>query len=130
MMYNRLIILLIITAACWTSGAAQSGTIIIHKDTKIDRLLDFYAAHENSIEEMQGYRIQIMAGTSRDKAYKMQGNFNYAYPQFRSYLQYNSPYFKIRVGDFTDRLSAHRFLQQVKQKYPGSFIVDEVVKLR
>ncbi|MCP4121214.1 MAG: SPOR domain-containing protein [Bacteroidetes bacterium] len=116
--------------ACWSFSNAQSGTIIIHKDTKINRLLDFYAAHENSIEEMQGYRIQIMAGTSRDKAYKTQGNFNYAYPQFRSYLQYNSPYFKIRVGDFTDRLNAHRFLQQVKQKYPGSFMVDEVVKLR
>jgi len=112
------------------SAEAQSGTIVIHKDNKIDRLLDFYSAHKNSIEEAQGFRIQIMAGTSRDKAYKAQSNFNYSYPQFRSYLEYNSPYFKIRVGDFTDRLSAHRFLQQVKTKYPGSFMVDEVVQLR
>jgi len=109
---------------------AQQGEIVIHKDAKIDAFLDFYADHVNSFEEAPGYRIQILGGTSRDEAYKVRGKFKYQYSQYQTYLTYNSPYFKVRVGDFIERLDAYRFLQQIKPKFSGAFMVEEVVQLQ
>jgi hypothetical protein len=109
---------------------AQGEGIVVHKDDRIDRLMEIYTRSVQAREFSRGYRIQIMAGTSRDKAQKAQGNFDLQYPQYRSYLTYNSPYFKLRVGDFTERLEAFRFLQTIKNTYSGAFIVEDEVNLK
>jgi hypothetical protein len=108
----------------------QSGGIVIHRDAKVDRLVEFYSEQENAKEEERGYRVQILAGTSREKALKVQNDFNSLFPQYRAYLTYSSPYFKIRVGDFTERLDAHRFMHRIDRKFPGAFIVEETVNLK
>lgn len=109
---------------------AQDGSVTIIKDSKIDALMEFYAQKHQAKEKAAGFRIQILAGTSRDKAYSTESKFRRDFPQHRTYLAYNSPYFKIRVGDFEDRLVAYRTLQQIKLKYPGSFLVEEKIDLR
>ena len=121
--------MLLLSAILLPSASAQNGDIVIHQDVRIDDLLELYAAHVNAQEEEMGYRIQILAGTSRDEAYKVKANFSYKYGGYRSYLTYNSPYFKVRVGDFTERLEAYRFLQNIKSKFPGAFMVEQTVNL-
>ncbi|MCB0502291.1 MAG: SPOR domain-containing protein [Bacteroidetes bacterium] len=108
---------------------AQEGTIQVIKDGKIDQLLELYSRHHNSFEEKPGYRIQILASTNREKAYDTESDFKMNYGQYKTYLTFKSPYFKLRVCDFTDKLEAYRFLQKVQDKYPGSFLVEENVKL-
>lgn len=123
--------ILVVLGMCFliTSISAQEGNIQIIKDGRIDQLLDLYSRHENSFEEKPGYRIQILASTNRDKAYNTESDFKSNYGQFKTYLTFKSPYFKLRVCDFTDKLEAYRFLQNVQSKYPGSFLVEENVKL-
>ena len=123
---NFLVLVLLMVSL---ASKAQEGRIVIHEDEKLDQLVRFYSEYKQEKEEAMGYRIQILAGTSREKAYSIQGNFNYQFPDYASYLTYISPYFKVRVGDFTDKLEAFRFLQHLKSVYPGAFIVEEEVKL-
>ncbi len=109
-------------------GFSQDGYVIVHKDAKVDQLLDLYSRHHNSFDEKDGFRIQVLATTMRDKAYSTEQDFKFKYSQ-NTYLTFKTPYFKLRVGDFTDRLEAYRFLQEIKSKYPGAFLVTELVKL-
>lgn len=122
------VILMACLALAWAPGRAQSSGIVIHKPAGLDRLMDFYTEQRRAVEETPGYRIQILAGTSRDKAYKTESDFKRANPGFPVYLTYNSPYFKIRVGDFTNRLTAYRNLMELRAVYPGSFLVEEAVR--
>ena len=108
---------------------AQDGYVHIYKDNRVDDILRLYSQKQNSFSEAAGYRIQVLASTNRDRAYETENKFRYKYGQYRTYLTYKSPYFKLRVGDFTDKLEAYRFLQKIKNKYPGSFMVEEVVKM-
>ena len=123
------ILFVILLAFGWKAAFAQDGYVNIQADGRIDQLLSLYSEHHNSFTEKEGFRVQILATTMRDKAYDAQKDFRWKYGAHQTYLTFKSPYFKLRVGDFTDKLEAYRFLQTVKSKYPGSFLVNETVKL-
>ncbi len=126
----RIIILMVVfIGGMMTTINAQDGYVHIHKDNRIDQLLSLYSQQKNTLTEAQGFRIQVLASTNRDKSYETQNKVRYSYGQYRTYLTYKSPYFKLRVGDFTDKLVAYRFLQQIRDKFPGSFMVEEAVNL-
>lgn len=41
----------------------------------------------------------------------------------QAYLLYEVPEYKTQIGNFRSRLEAERFLQQLIQLFPGSFVV-------
>ena len=53
----------------------------------------------------------------------MRAEFASRYPSVNSYLNYDEPYYKVRVGDFRTRLDATRFLKTIQNEYPSAFIV-------
>ncbi len=107
-------------------GFAQEGYVKIHSEYRVDQLLDLYSKYHNSVKEKKGYRVQILATTMRDKAFQTEKSFKSTYKE-KTYLTFKSPYFKLRVGDFPDYLTAYRFLQEVKNKYTESFLVFETI---
>ncbi len=123
-------ILILVCCLSFGFAQAQDGYVNIQKDGRVDELLDLYSRHHNSFDEKPGYRLQIIASTNRERAYKAQSDFRYRYGQFKTYLTYKSPYFKLRACNFTDKLEAYRFLQKVKGKFPGAFLVEEPVSVR
>lgn len=50
------------------------------------------------------------------------------FPELSSYVEYEQPYYKLRLGDFKTRLEATYYLQQVITLYPGAFIVKDKIK--
>ncbi len=111
---------------CYTAHSQVN----INIDSEIERTVNTYIQHNLSKEEILGYRIQIAAGTSRDKISKAQSSFRSKYVSQRTYLTYNSPYFKLRTGDFKDRLKAYRFLINVRRDFPSAFLVKDMVSVR
>jgi hypothetical protein len=108
------------------SGFAQDGYVKIHREYRVDQLLELYSKYHNSVKEKKGYRVQILTTTMRDAAYQTEKSFKAKYTE-KTYLTFKSPYFKLRVGDFPDYLSAYRFLQEIKSKYTESFLVFETI---
>lgn len=123
-MKSLLIILSIVFISL--SGFSQDGYIKIHKEYRVDQIVELYSRYHNSVKEKKGYRVQILATTMRDKAYQTEKSFKVNYTE-KTYLTFKSPYFKLRVGDFPDYLSAFRFLQEIKSKYTESFLVFETI---
>ena len=76
-----------------------------------------------------GYRVQFYMSANRKEVYDAQSRFNQLYPGYRTYIVYNAPNFKVRAGDFRTRLEAQGFLQQLKGKFTGLFIIPDKINL-
>jgi len=83
--------------------------------------------------EINGYRIQIAAYSgvnSKSQAETARNSFTALFPYTRSYLIYNEPYFKVRVGDYYTRLQAYKDLETIRETYPSAYIVPDKIHYR
>ncbi|MBP6624989.1 MAG: SPOR domain-containing protein [Chitinophagaceae bacterium] len=83
-----------------------------------------------SITTAKGFRVIIYNGSDRAKALEAKNNFMRAFPGTRSYMSYNVPSYKIKVGDFDDKKDASIFLRKVSSAFPASFIVPDIVTIK
>jgi hypothetical protein len=99
---------------------AQQGTVIINQDKEISQLLDLKTEINNSENTSDRYRIQIYSG-NRSEAEKTQSTFKSLNLDLSSKLVYETPNYKIWVGNFRDRLEADRALKKIKATFPAAF---------
>lgn len=103
----------------------KPGKVNVNCDPRVKELADRY----NSMEHVQkGFRVQIFLG-SREGQAKARSKFRSLYSGYHTYPVYQAPNFKIRVGDFKDRVDAERLLMKVRQDFPGAYIVPDEVEL-
>lgn len=108
------------------------GTITIIEDARIDQLLEKEISINEKKGTIPGFRIQLYYGSgpeSRKKATQVQADFLRLYPEMPSYLIFQSPNFKIRIGDFRSKLEAEKFLKEIKAHFENAFIVKDEIKL-
>ena len=112
----------ILAFSCFTlttvSSFAQQGHVTINQNEKIPQLLNL-KKKMNSKESH--YKIQIYNGNRAD-AYKAQTEFKSSFTDWRSEIKYESPNFKIWVGNYKTRLEADRAIKRIKNKFPSAFI--------
>ena len=93
-------------------------------------LLYKYKEYNRKREFAEGFRIQIMYTDVRDEVYQSKGAMYKEFSDLSSYVEYEQPYYKLRLGDFKSRLEATYYLQQVIALYPGAFIVRDKIKIK
>ena len=118
---NKLIIkrLFFLTLICLcVSISAQEGTVIIDQSKAIDKLLEF----KKDIKTVGTFRIQVYSGSSSSAASNVKAEFKQSYGQWPVEMVFNTPNYKIWVGNFRDRLEADRALLRIKKNYMNAFI--------
>ena len=91
-----------------------------NKDEKIDLLIEDYLENK----KYKGYRIQIFSSSNNKlDAIQAKSEFLKSFPDIKSYLVYQAPNFKVRVGDLLDRLQANKQLLLIQQTFPNAFLV-------
>ena len=83
-----------------------------------------------NIKSLRGFRICIYNGNSRVEALKVKQQFATAYPKISSYVTYNSPYYKVKVGDFADKNQAQKELKKLVVKYSSAFVAPDIVTIK
>ncbi len=118
-----------------SSHLLANDTIIVRKDPRLDVLSDKQAEINKRTSMMtssglyKGYRIQILSTTNRDQANKVKSEVLSKFTDQKAYLTYNSPYFKVRIGNFINRDDAEKFRQQLSKIYPqGVYVVEDAVE--
>lgn len=135
---KRIIIVFSILAAGMHSGFAQDTlkNISISKDARLDKLVERNKktneeAYYKTIRNMSGYRLQVINTNDRNKALSVKTKMMTEFPGEKTYLIYQSPYFKIQMGNFIKREDADNLMDRVKKVYPtGVFIVPSKVEIR
>lgn len=70
----------------------------------------------------KGYRIQIYSGADRAAAKATKVSFMKRFPSVRSYISYEVPYYKIKVGDFKTRKDAMDFHRYLSKTYSTTIV--------
>ena len=112
----------------------QNNQITIDEDPRIDSLMIKQIEINKQKDGVSGFRIQIKNTTTQKDANALRARFSRDFPELKSYLRYNAPYYKIRIGDYLTKLEAQKDLIEIKKKYKGAYPVpcpvnlEEVIK--
>lgn len=107
------------------TNKVDSGNLIIEADEHFDLLLQAYISQK----KVQGFKIQLYAGNKKIDALKMKADFMKKYEdQASPSIIYQQPNFKVRVGNYRNRLEATKNLELYKIDFPSAFIVKDAIE--
>lgn len=135
MKLSAFIFFLIIATNCY-SQHKDSSTVIIHKDPRLDLLVKKQAQiNEESVREAKktarGYRLLVINTNKREEAIAAKTKVYTYFPDQKAYLLYQSPYFKVKVGNFKERKEADEFRQLLNRYFPkGVFVIHDIIEVR
>jgi hypothetical protein len=105
------------------------GSVVIYQDVKLRSLIRQHIESNN--EKFPGWRVQIYFGsgqTARDRANSAKEIFYKRFGQdYGAYIVYDSPYFKVRVGDFRTKAEAMKFRERLKPYFKSTWIIQDMV---
>jgi hypothetical protein len=62
-----------------------------------------------------------------DHANLVKKEFEELYPDLPIYLSYEQPYYRLRVGDFRNRVEAEKYLRILKPQYSLAFVTADII---
>lgn len=98
---------------------AQEGSISVNQDQKINLLMDL--KKDMNLNNSNRYKIQIYSG-NRKAAEKTKTGFRFKYNDWKPTIIFETPNYKIWVGNFRTRLEADRALKKIKKHFSSAFI--------
>ncbi|MCE5204706.1 MAG: SPOR domain-containing protein [Porphyromonadaceae bacterium] len=121
------------------------GRVMVYEDESISQVLGrtiapprtVYTNSEGTAQyyKMRGYKIQAFSGnnqrTSKNEANWKQSLINNSYPEYETVVLFDSPFWRLRVGNFKTREEAQKVLTELKRSFPSFgkemyIVVDEV----
>ncbi|WP_100610169.1 SPOR domain-containing protein [Confluentibacter lentus] len=100
---------------------AQQGSVSVNQDKKIVTLLDLKKDMNKNESDTDRYKIQIYSG-NRTTAETYRSDFNSKFDKWNSTIQFETPNYKIWVGNFRTKIEADRALKEIKQKFSSAFV--------
>jgi hypothetical protein len=114
----------------------DSNTVIIHKDPRLDLLVK-KQAYVNEVTSRdgrrtdKGFRLMIISTNSRDDAMAAKTKVYTYFPELKAYLWYQSPYFRVKAGNFKDRKDAEAYQKRMNSYFPkGVFIMKDIIEVK
>lgn len=113
------------------AGATATATGSVVQDPRIQLLIQKQVyVNMLALRNMPGYRVQVISTIDRAKANAARAKLMELFPQYKSYLSYQSPYFRVRIGNFLNRQDAEQLQQQLNDYFPnGVFAVRDLIHI-
>lgn len=110
---------------------AQEGEINVIKDPRVNALVAKQSAvtPPDVNPRIPGYRIQLFFDSERAAVNSARSQFLNEFSRIDTYVEYNSPYYYLKVGDFRTRLEAEKIKAAMEAQFPTSFIIEEDINL-
>jgi hypothetical protein len=130
-----LILSLFFTNTIFAQDSIYSA-VLIHKDPRIDLLIKKQAEINTAIKKasarsMRGYRLMVLNTIKRDEALDAKTKIYTYFPDLKAYLTYQSPYFKLKAGNFRTKDEAMRYQKEMVTFFPkGVFIINDIIEIK
>ncbi len=102
----------------------------MHINKKLDAILDTISVRNKGVRYANGFRIQIYVGNDRKAADDAKIYTYQTYPEIFPYLSYQQPIYKVKIGDFLNRMDAERYFVNIKESYPSAMILPDRVEIK
>lgn len=87
--------------------------------------------------KVQGFRTQVFSGNnqrkSKEEAFEKEKEIKELYPDVPTYVTYDAPFWKLRVGDFRSHEEAYHMKRLLMEAFPAygkeMYIVREEIKI-
>ena len=114
----------------------DSLQVVVHKDPRLDLLIKKesdinLAIKRASARTAKGYRLMIINTVKRDEAISAKTKILTYFPDLKAYLIYQSPYFKLKAGNFRTRDEAEKYQAELSTFFPkGVFIINDIIEVK
>jgi hypothetical protein len=120
---TKLLLKYCLTSAIYFSfSSVFSQNVTVTQDAKFDQLLTEKRKVNTSITTNNLYKIQIFNGTSEESK-KVLIQFKRDNKNYDATIIFNTPTYKVWVGNYKTRIDAERNLATLKKKFPNAIII-------
>lgn len=121
------------------------GKVVVYQEDAIKSIVgrnlapkrQVFTTGENSVPyvKMRGFKIQAFSGnnqrTSKNEAYRKQSLISQAFPEHEAVVAFDSPFWRLRVGNFRTRGEASDLMRDLRKAFPAFgkemyIVIDEV----
>lgn len=133
-MMKTVLLFFLLAVGIGVSGQTDTGSVTLKKDNRIDQLMakqieiNEYTTRE-ARSTVPGFRIQVVNTTDRNQAIQTKTKVYQSFPELKAYLLYQSPYFRLRVGNFLTRKDAEAYQKKLAKEFTQNiYIVNDIVE--
>ncbi len=104
-------------------------TVQIVEEEPIKRMMARYIESNKSNGIIRGWRIQIITTNDRRNMESARARFQGLYPGIPITWEHETPYYKVKIGAYRDKITLQPYLQMFKKDFPTAIpIMDNVKK--
>lgn len=112
---------------CGSSQLAAQSSISVKTEAGIDDLLELFQTVNESESKVDGWRVQILATTDRNRLETVENQFKVNYPSVPVDWVHTKPYYKLRAGAFQTKQEAERLKHTLEKQFEGVYLVKDKV---
>ena len=127
---KRIVCLSILLVLTSIAIAQNTGSLNLKQDSRIESLISKQRRLYDLDSSFNGYRIHIfmeIGNEALQHAKQVKKQFENAFPDIPIYLTYSEPYFRLRAGDFRNRVEAEKCLRRIKPKFKEAFVTADMI---
>ena len=109
-----------------TTFSSNSEVISINENG-IDALIEKYEHILKAKNGVDGWRIQLKFKAKESEILMLKLKFIRLYPEIPVLLEYEEPYYRIRVGNFRSKLEALKIKHHIRKHFPNAYPVPEII---
>jgi len=99
------------------------GEIISINQKGVDKLVSKYKQIVKKTGGVEGWRIQLIFKDQKEEILPYQIKFTNLYPEIPIQIAFDSPNYKLTVGNFRTRNEALKIKHQISKDFPGAYPV-------
>ena len=101
-----------------------------HITKEIDSISNLIVVQNKKLNVRDGFVIQVYSNINRDEALNIHNYCQDVFPEMPISLTYNQPNYRIKIGEFYEKLAATRFLNDIKKTFPKSIVIAEKIPIK
>ena len=117
-------------------GFSQIKSVEIIKDPRLDLLIQKQEelnkkAYLENKKSIPGFRVMVITTNDRTKALDVKTTLLRNFPEHKTYLIYQTPNFKVQIGNFKTQVEAEKLKKIIVRLYPdGVIIVPTTIEIK
>ena len=106
-----------------------SQDINIKYESGLDTLIKKNNKVLKSQEGLLGWRVKLTFKSTKKEIKETRSEFIKLYPEIPTYLSYESPYYRISVGNFRTKNEALKLNNFIRKNYVEAYPVKKIIKI-
>jgi hypothetical protein len=120
-----------------TIDTLNNGTVLLQKDSRIDilgqKMGDYNTSLAKNIRSGKGFRLMLLTSNDRNVVMQTRSKLLQQYPEHKIYMIYQSPFIKLKMGNFIEKTEAEKLKKQLlSQKIitGNIYILSETIEIK